>query len=233
MTDDERTTRGNAVELISLVLPLKELIEALTLAVRDSDSVVRRRAAAAGWSLAENFPELSTHTEELLRPYVEAMADQAMRSDTDEMARETLLGVAIDLAPVERAVELARASSGKLRGHAWRSLTRRLDRASLLRILAASEPLDEKLLNEIVENPGMGRREPWPTAEIVQLAHILANQDDTSSWGRNAHSILAEDPVAAMLRTSRPPAWPGAPRIRLAADRRARRGPAPHAHRSH
>ena len=77
MTDDERTTRGNAVELISLVLPLPGVDRG---SHAGSSGLRLGRASPCGRCrlvpLAENFPELSTHTEELLRPYVEAMSGE-------------------------------------------------------------------------------------------------------------------------------------------------------------
>lgn len=199
LIDDERTTRGNAVDVALLVLPLDELLLALARAVRDPDPVVRRRAAAAGWSLETLFNTLDHH-QDLFNAYVEAMADQALHHDRDEMATETLIGVAVDLAREGRSIEIAQAASGKARQHAMMSLTRRLDRRKLLEILRDSEPFDTVLYDELTEDRGAGLRDPWPRDDVIALAHIVALRDDqASSWADDAAAILAGDPVASLL----------------------------------
>ncbi|SDP18845.1 SIR2-like domain-containing protein [Pedococcus dokdonensis] len=199
LIDDERTTRGNAVDVALLVLPLDELLPALARAVRDPDPVVRRRAAAAGWSLETLFNNLDEHAD-LFNAYIEDMADQALHHDRDDMATETLIGVAVDLAPEGRSIEIAQSASGKARQHAMMCLTRRFDRSKLLEILRDSEPFDTILYDELTEDRGAGPRDPWPRDDVVALAHIVALRDDQESrWADDAADILAQDPVASIL----------------------------------
>lgn len=65
--DEERTVRGNAVELVPHVLPADEALRVLTRAVRDEDAVVRRRPVAAGWAVAALHPHLLLDALSLLR----------------------------------------------------------------------------------------------------------------------------------------------------------------------
>ncbi|WP_185996477.1 SIR2 family NAD-dependent protein deacylase [Nocardioides campestrisoli] len=194
-TAEERTVRGNALELVPHVLPRDEALQLLVTAVRDEDDVVRRRAAAAGWTMAALYPDLLSDST-LMENYVEAMADQAV-SDTDKMAAETLIGVAVDLAQEGRAVEIALSSTGKLRRHAVMSLARRVTRSRLLALLRSAESVDGDLLDELVEDRTLGRRQPWASPDIAELAHIVAERHDDTYWHHDAQDVLAEQPVVA------------------------------------
>jgi hypothetical protein len=194
---EERTGRGNAMELVPHVLPWDEALRVLGTAVRDEDDVVRRRAAAAGWAMAALYPEQLLDST-LMENYVEEMADQAL-SDTDEMAAETLIGVAVDLAQEGRAVEIALSPTGKLRRHAVMSLAHRVTRGRLLELLRGAETVDGDLVHELLEDRSLGRRQPWATADLAELAHIVAERHDDTYWHHDAQEVLAEQPVVALL----------------------------------
>lgn len=197
-TAEERTVRGNAMELVPHVLPADEALEMLTRAVRDEDAVVRRRAAAAGWAMAALHPDLLSDNL-LMATYVDAMADQAVHVDTDEMAAETLIGVAIDLAPESRAVEIAMAPTGKLHRRAMTCLARRVNRSRLLEMIRSAQTVDDELLSELLEDRRLGRREPWSSSDVAALARLVAQRHDETYWHHDATDVLAEQPVVAML----------------------------------
>jgi hypothetical protein len=209
----DRAARGNAMDLVPYVLPVDEALQLLTRSVRDEDSVVRRRAAAAGWTMAHRHPN-SMADNQLVRAYVDAMADQALHGDTDEMARQTLIDVAIDLAPEQQAIATALAvTTHKLREHAISSLARRLGRDRLLQLVRTDKGIDEDLLHELLEDRRLGRAETWSTAGITQLAHVVADLDDDSVWLHDAKDVLAERPDVSLLALVEHPA---ADKIRLA-----------------
>lgn len=194
---DERTLRGNAVELVPYVFAQDEALQMLTATVRDADEVVRRRAAAAGWTMAALHGE-QLRSNALLADYVETLAEQAA-SDVDKMAAETLVDVAVDLASEERAVDIALSSSGRHRRHAVMSLARRVPRSKLLELLRSAESIDGDLLEQLIEDRRLGGREPWASADIAELAHIVAERHDDSYWHHDAMEVLVSQPVVALV----------------------------------
>lgn len=209
----DRTARGNAMDLVPYVLPADEALQLLTRSVRDEDAVVRRRAAAAGWTMTHRHSN-SVLDNELAREYVDAMADQALHADTDEMARQTLIDVAIDLAPEQQAILTALAATPlKLREHAISSLARRLGRDRILQLVHTDKGIDGDLLHELLEDRSLGRAEPWTTPDIRQLAHIVADLDDDRYWHHDAQDVLAQQPAVSLLTLVEHPAGD---KIRLA-----------------
>lgn len=198
----ERTERGNAIDLLASVMDIDDLIAALTVAVRDPDTVVRRRAAAAGWTILARQPE-AISSNPLLAPLADIVAEQSA-IDTDTMAAETLVGVAVDLAPRDRAIEIALAATGKKRRHALGALSRRedVDRAQMLTLLGATDPFDLELLDEVLEERALGRREPWASADVASLAQIVAVPREDDYWHEDAMTALRDDPVAAVVAMS-------------------------------
>lgn len=197
VTATERTTRGNAMELVPYVLPAEEAVSVLIRGVRDSDPVVRRRAAAAGWTLKERDWE-GLRNSGHLQGYVDALADQAVRDD-DELAPQTLMSVAIDLATENRAVQIATTAPGRLRERAMTDLASRIGRNGLLGLLRQNTVLDRDVLHELLEDRRNGPHQTWTEAEVQELAHIVGRLHDDTYWQTDAAEVLVQHPVAAVL----------------------------------
>lgn len=195
LTDDERTMRGNALEVVPYILPLDEVVPVLMQAVTDDDSVVRRRAAAAGWALTSLHD--AQEQPELMSAFVDLVADQANR-DPDAMATETLISVAIDLASHERALQIALAAPPKAQGKAIGELVRRLSHAQVLEILQTHKPFQTALFHELVETRSFDARHSWSATDVMTLAHIMAENPEHTRWQSDAEEILKTRPTAAI-----------------------------------
>ncbi|MEV5961466.1 SIR2 family protein [Kribbella sp. NPDC051952] len=193
----ERTARGNAIELVPyLRLPLAKILLVLTNAVTDEDPVVRRRAAAGGWTI-EATTDLSTETA-LVEAFVQALVNQA-KVDPDETAVETLLSVAIDLAPDDVAAQIALQAPPRARRRTVADLVRRLDRSALLELLRAEQLFHTDLFYELVEARSFTERQAWSASEVVTLVHLIADHVEETVAQSDAQLILLQHPAEAIL----------------------------------
>lgn len=185
--DEERTARGNAVELLSLLPPGEETESILGRLLADSDDVVRRQAAHS----VEHF-KLSGLTEELWA---------AWERETDELA---LQAIGLALAETCEEHDLI-ASVGRLRQkrRGWQRISYRvlprLELPSLAELLAnGSVGLDD--VEEVLGNH-LEKLKPFSADEAEALGEILLRGDSALQRGKHhdwIKAVVVEHPEAAL-----------------------------------
>jgi hypothetical protein len=186
VTDPEPTLRGNALELIPVVLAHDEAVAVVRTAITDPDPVVRRQAASA----AVNLKATGLASE---------MAAQA-RIDNDDIARQTLLDFAVELAEEEDAIQLALQGSPKDMRRAFSRLTAKVPRIKLLDVLTTTGPQTANFVRELVRDPGpFTARPPWTADEVAALVDVLAVHPSELRWEPDVERVLHAYPLVAVF----------------------------------
>lgn len=174
--DEDPTRRGNALEVLPVLVHRGAALPLVRTAIRDEHPVVRRRAAVAAYLLE-------------LHELVDDLLTQAAVDD-DEMARETLTDFAFDLAPAQERIALVHRVNPRVTGRVLTTLARLVPRAELLTAVRAGE-LDAALLDELTEvHRPVGTAAEWTAAEVLTLAHITAEREDTLLGQSGVEQIL-------------------------------------------
>lgn len=174
--DEEPTLRGNALEVLPVLVDQDAGRPLVRAAIHDEHPAVRRQAAVAAHRLE-------------LHELVDDLLTQAAVDD-DEMARETLTDFAFDLAPPQERIGLVRRVSPRLADRVRAALARLVPRAELLTAIRAGE-LDAALLDELTEvHRSTDMAAEWTAAEVLTLAHITAEQEDALLGQADVEQIL-------------------------------------------
>jgi len=174
--DEEPTQRGNALEVLPVLLDKVQALPVVKRAIGDQDPVVRRRAAMAAYLLG-------------LNELVDDLLEQA-GVDDDQMATETLTDFALDLAPPARRISIARASPARVADRVRRRLVELVPRSELLAAVRSGE-LELPLLDDLTDQYRWQDREAsWTPAEVLALAHITAEHEDALLGHAEVENIL-------------------------------------------
>ncbi|WP_017197423.1 SIR2 family protein [Arthrobacter sp. M2012083] len=184
LESDSRIQRGNALVVLSAA-SVSDLPQLLARFIHDEDPVVRRRAALAAFSA--NLEAMSA-----------PLAKQAY-IDSDDMAQETLIGCAIDLASTdEEAVAHAVGAPDPLRRKALGQLFSRIGRSRSLELVEADTPNLRPLLKSIVDSSSSGSENIWTVSQSACLARIFASMRHESSLDSKITAILRQRPLATI-----------------------------------
>lgn len=177
--DEERTVRGNAIELLTLIPPDAETEPILRVLLADPDEVVRRHAAHA----VEHF-ELGGLTSELW---------VAWEAETDELALEAIGLALIALCGDDELIGAIRLLRGKPRG--WKRIhyrvLPRLRLTDLAEILEAGS-VDLEDAEEVLGNR-LDEPEPLNPDEVEALGRILV------CGGPRLHRVKHRERIASAV----------------------------------
>lgn len=174
--DEDPTLRGNALEVLPDLVGRDAAVSLVRTAIRDEHPVVRRKAAVAVYKLE-------------LHELVDDLFEQAA-VDTDEMATETLTDFAFDLAPPPERIALVRRVNPRVAGRVRTTLVRLVPRAELLEAVRTGE-LEAGLINELTEaHHAIATTSAWTAAEVLTLAHITAEREETLLGPSGVEQIL-------------------------------------------
>ena len=154
LADPDRTRRGNAVAILSALGAVDELQPRLSSLLRDDDSVVRRRTAAA---IVEH--DLSSFTAELV--------DLAI-ADRDHLSQRTLAEAGIHVADDTAVSGLVLHLPTRLRRHIQLTVDRRMTRSQQLAAIGSASNADPEWLQHLAG------QEPfdWEVADVEELSRL-------------------------------------------------------------
>lgn len=181
LKSQSRIQRGNALIVLNAA-SVPELRTRLVQLIGDADPVVRRRAAMVA---------LSAEVHELSGP----LAEQAYL-DHDQMARETLIGCAIDLAESEiQAVAIADQAPPSLRRQAMDDLFSRIGRARSLELVEENILRREALLDSAVRSMTFDAAQSWSDNDLIRLARIYVALPEATAFDSEMNALLRQRPM--------------------------------------
>jgi hypothetical protein len=179
LADPDPARRGNAVEVLSAVGAVDELEPRLGALLRDGDSVVRRRAAAA----------IADHG---LSSYAAELVDLAI-ADRDDLSRRTLAEAALHVADDTAVCGLLLRLPTRLRQHIQLTVDHRMTRSQQLVAIASADEVDGEWLQHLAGQEPLD----WEAADVEEFSRLWQTAE-RYQLDTDVLRVLTQHPIDAL-----------------------------------